>query len=433
MDIEKAAEIIPMTSLEAHNKVLQIGLFGFGVVGEGLYKILQQTPSLNANISRVCIKNPYKKRNAPEELFTIDRDELLDDPNINVIVEVIDDSVAAFEIVSRALKNGKAVVSASKKMIAENLPEILQLQQDTGLPFLCEAAACASIPVIRNLEEYYDNDLLHSIKAIVNGSTNFILTKMFEEKLDFQQALLLAQQLGFAESNPALDVEGFDAVNKWSILLTHAYGIVEHPKNIVFNGIQNIQGSDAVVAREKHYEIKLVGQAKKLLNGKVAAFVLPQFIRQDDHLAFVKNEYNGVVIESGFSDKQFFYGKGAGSFPTASAVLSDISALRYQYRYEYKKLYYHKPNELTQDFYVKIYLSFDDLKYIPKEKFEWIEEWHSDADRKYLIGVIAFNELRKGDWWRENNTSLILTPEPIIEDIELRRIKKKSLELAGVI
>ena len=432
MDNGKASEI-PMTSLEAHNKVLQIGLFGFGVVGEGLYKILQQTPSLNANISKVCIKNPYKKRNAPEELFTTERDVLLDDPTINVIVEVIDDSVAAFEIVSKALKNGKSVVSASKKMIAENLPEILQLQQDTGLPFLCEAAACASIPVIRNLEEYYDNDLLHSIKAIVNGSTNFILTKMFEEKLDFQQALLLAQQLGFAESNPALDVEGFDAVNKWSILLTHAYGIVEHPKNIVFNGIQNIQGSDAVVAREKHYEIKLVGQAKKLINGKVAAFVLPQFIKQDDHLAFVKNEYNGVVIESGFADKQFFYGKGAGSFPTASAVLSDISALRYQYRYEYKKLYYHKPNELTQDFYVKVYLSFDDLKFIPKEKFEWIEEWHSDADRKYLIGVIAFNELRKGNWWRENNTSLILTPEPIIEDIELRRIKKKSLELAGVI
>ncbi|HET9277255.1 MAG TPA: homoserine dehydrogenase, partial [Flavitalea sp.] len=172
MDIDKAVEMIHVTSSEAHNKVLQIGLFGFGVVGEGLYKILQQTPSLHANISRVCIKNPYKKRNAPGELFTTERDELLYDPNINVIVEVIDDSVAAFEIISTALKNGKAVVSASKKMIAEHLPEILQLQQDTGLPFLCEAAACASIPVIRNLEEYYDNDLLHSIKAIVNGSTN---------------------------------------------------------------------------------------------------------------------------------------------------------------------------------------------------------------------------------------------------------------------
>jgi homoserine dehydrogenase len=418
--------------METH-KSLTIGLFGFGVVGEGLYKVLQQTPSLKATIKRICIKNPGKKRNAPAELFTTDRDVLLNDPEINVIVEVIDDANAAFEIVSIALRSGKSVVSASKKMIAEHLPEILELQQLTGESFLCEAAACASIPVIRNLEEYYDNDLLHSIKAIVNGSTNFILTKMFEDKLDFKQALILAQQLGFAESNPSLDVEGFDAANKWTFLLTHAYGIVEHPSNLVFTGIQNIQLSDAIVAKEKNYHIKLVAQAKKLVNGKVAAFVMPQFVKEDDHLAFVKNEYNGVVIESGFADKQFFYGKGAGSFPTASAVLSDISALRYQYRYEYKKLYHHKPLELTNEFFVRVYVSFDDWKYIPREHFEWIEEWHANAERKYLVGVLPFTELQHATWWRENNTSLILTPDPIIEDIELRKLKKKSLELAGVI
>src|SRR6185436_12050181 len=356
--------------MDTHKK-LTIGLFGFGVVGEGLYRVLHQTPSLKATIKKVCIKNPHKKRNAPAELFTTDKNILLDDKDINVIVEVIDDSTAAFDIVSTALQNGKSVVSASKKMIAENLRAILELQKQTGEPFLYEAAACASIPVIRNLEEYYDNDLLHSIKAIVNGSTNFILTKMFEDKLDFQQALLLAQQLGFAESNPALDVEGYDAVNKWTFLLTHAYGIVEDTGNILFTGIQNINGHDAIVAREKNYEIKLVAQAKKLNNGKVAAFVLPQFIKHDDHLSFVKNEYNGVVIESGFADKQFFYGKGAGSFPTASAVLSDISALRYNYRYEYKKLYHHTVHELSNDFYVKTYVSFDDWKFVPRERFEW--------------------------------------------------------------
>src|ERR1700712_4348557 len=394
--------------MDAHKK-LTIGLFGFGTVGEGLYRILQQTPSLNASIVKVCIKHPGKKRNAPEELFTTDKNEILNDPRINVVVEVINETEPAFEIVTRALRNGKDVVSASKKMLAEHLSELLDLQKETGRSVLYEAAACASIPVIRNLEEYYDNDLLHSLRAIVNGSTNFILTKMFEEKLDFKQALLLAQQLGFAESDPSLDVEGIDAVNKWSLLLTHAYGIVANPKRIVFNGIQNIQAGDATVAAEKHYEIKLVGQAKKLLNGKVAAFVLPQFVKSDDHLSFVKNEYNGVVIESGFADKQFFYGKGAGSFPTASAVLSDLSALRYQYRYEYKKLYHHVPNELTSDFYLKIFVSFDDLKYIPKEKFEWIEEWHSDADRKYLTGVIHFDHLKGKDWWKTNNTSLILT------------------------
>jgi len=418
--------------MEAH-KQLTIGLFGFGVVGEGLYKVLQQTPSLKASIKKVVIKHADKKRNAPADLFTTDKDVILNDPEINVVVEVINESEPAFEIVSTALKNGKDVVSASKKMIAEHLPELLRLKEETGRSLLYESAACASIPVIRNLEEYYDNDLLHSIKAIVNGSTNFILTKIFEDKLEFQQALILAQQLGFAEADPALDVEGYDAVNKWTFLLTHAYGIVESPENIVFTGIQNIQLGDAIVAKEKHYDIKLVAQAKKLNNGKVAAFVLPQFVKQDDHLAFVKNEYNGVVIESGFADKQFFYGKGAGSFPTASAVLSDISALRYDYHYEYKKLYHHPPHQLTDDFYIKVYLSFDDLKYIPKEKFEGIEEWHAQEKRKYLVGILPFSELKNETWWKENNTSLILAPDPIIEDIEVRKLKKKSLELAGVV
>ena len=420
------------TSSSYHHKSLVIGLFGFGVVGEGLYKVLNQTPSLKATIKRVCIKNAGKPRQAPAELFTTARDVLLNDEEINVIVEVIDDSEAAFEIVKTAFKNGKHVVSASKKMIAEHLEELLQLQQETGQSFLYESSACASIPVIRNLEEYYDNDLLHSIRAIVNGSTNYILTKMFEDKLSYRDALIQAQQLGFAESNPKLDVEGYDAVNKWTFLLTHAYGIITNPLELLFTGIQNVNAFDAQVAAEKGRVIRLVAQAKKLGNGKVAAAVLPQFITQDDHLSFVRNEYNGVVIESGFADKQFFYGKGAGSFPTASAVLSDISALRYDYKYEYKKLYHHKPLELTNDFYLRVYLSFDELAEIPKDKFEWIEEWHAREDRKYLVGVIHVRHLQTGNWWRENNTSLILQPDAIIENLELHNLKKKSLQLAGI-
>lgn len=414
-------------------KQLVIGMFGFGVVGEGLYRVLQQTPSLRARIKKVCIKHPGKKRNAPADLFTSDKNDLLGDPEINVIVEVINESEAAFDIVSTALRNGKEVVSASKKMIAEHLPELLRLQEETGLSFLYEASACASIPVIRNLEEYYDNDLLHGIRGIVNGSTNFILTKIFEDGLDFPQALLLAQQLGFAEADPSLDTEGYDALNKWTFLLTHAYGLMPKPSDIVFTGIQHIQLSDALVAREKNFEIKLVAQAQKLLNGRVAAFVLPQFVRKDDHLAFVKNEYNGVVIESGFADKQFFYGKGAGSFPTASAVLSDISALRYDYHYEYKKLRMRQqPEDLASEFHVRVYVSFDDLKLIPRERFEFIDEWHAGEKRKYLIGALPFTELKEQSWWKENGVSLILMPDPLIEDIEIRKLKKKSLELAGI-
>jgi homoserine dehydrogenase len=318
-------------------------------------------------------------------------------------------------------------------MIAENLEELLQLQQQYQVPFLYEASVCASIPVIRNLEEYYDNDLLQSVSGIINGSTNFILTKMFQDQVEFVDALLQAQQLGFAESNPSLDVLGIDAVNKHTILVAHAYGILTKPNNILHNGIQNIQLSDAKVAAEREYQIKLIARAGKLKNGKIAAFVLPHFVSKASQLYNVANEYNGVIIESGFADQQFFYGKGAGSFPTASAVLSDIAALRYDYRYEYKKKYYHTPSELSNDFYLKVYVSFDDVKKLRKEDFEWIEEWHSGQERSYLAGVIHFDKLAQHDWWKQHGVSLIVLPEAIIENVELRSVKKRSLELAGIL
>ncbi len=415
------------------NKKLTIGVFGFGIVGEGLYKVLQMTESLNASIKKVCIKNPHKERNAPAELFTTDKNELLIDDEINVIVEVIDDTAAAFEIVSTALKNGKPTVSASKKMIAEHLPELLALQQKHSTPFLYESAACASIPVIRNLEEYYDNDLLQSMSGIVNGSTNYILTKIFDEGLSFSKALIDAQQLGFAESNPDLDVLGIDALNKLTILLVHAYGIVAAPENILYGGINNIELSDARLAAEKGWQIKLIAKAVKLKNGKVTAFVLPHFVKKDSQLYTVKNEFNGVVIESSFSDEQFFYGKGAGSLPTASAVLSDISALRYNYRYEYKKLRYHTPSELTNDLYLRVYISFDDLKNIPQDEFEWIEEFFNAQQRNYLVGVIHFSKLLQKDWWKGEEISLIVLPDAIIENLDIRKLKKRSLELAGIV
>jgi homoserine dehydrogenase len=413
-------------------KQLTIGLFGFGVVGEGLYKVLQRTPSLQARIKKICIKNPEKKRNAPAELFTTDLNELLYDDEINVIVEVINEPDTAFSIARTGLLNGKDVVSASKKMIAENLPALIALQQETGRSLLYESAACASIPVIRNLEEYYDNDLLHSIRAIVNGSTNFILTRIFEDGIPFREALLQAQQNGFAETDPRLDIEGYDAVNKWSFLLTHAYGILEPPGSILFNGIQDIHDTDAQVAASRNQEIRLIAFAQKISGVRVAAFVLPGFVNADDHLAFVKNEYNGVVIESGFADKQFFYGKGAGSFPTASAVLSDISALRYQYKYEYKKRFHHIPHRLCEDYFLRVYVSFDDLSLIPRERFEWIEEWHASEARKWLSGVISYKALKEDDWWKKNGVSLVVQPDPVVEEVQTRKVKRMSLELAGL-
>ena len=415
------------------NKKLNIGLFGFGVVGKGLYGVLHTTPTLQASIKKIVIKNADKKRSIASDNFSTNASDILNDESINVVVELIDDSDAAFEIVKTALQNGKAVVSANKKMIAEHFEELLQLQRENNAAFLYEAACCASMPIVRNLEEYYDNDLLKSIRGIINGSTNFILTKIIEEQLEFKAALSLAQQLGFAESNPKLDIGGFDAANKLSILLAHSFGVIAKPTDFIFNGIENISLPDAVLAKEKKQTVKLVATAKKLENGKLAAFVLPQFVTQADNLYHVQNEFNALTTESTFADEHFFKGKGAGAFPTASAVLSDISALGYNYKYEYKKIHHKTDTELSNDFYLKVFISTDDLNKIDKPVFEWIEEWHNEFNRSWLIAVIHAKKLYTNDWWKQEGISLILCPEAIIETVEYKKISRRSLELAGVL
>jgi homoserine dehydrogenase len=399
---------------------LTIGLYGFGVVGESLYTVLADTPTLNATIKKVCIKHPEKRRNAPVELFTTDPRDILNDPEINIVVELIDDAQAAYNIVAAALCSGKAVVTANKKMIAEHLEELITLQKEYDVPLLYEAACCASIPVIRNLEEYYDNDLLHSVSGIVNGSTNYILTKVFAEQKSFDIALKEAQQAGFAESDPSLDVNGIDAVNKLSILLTHAYGIITQPAELLHSGIQHLHEHDAVFAAEKGYAIKLVAHAQKLADGSVAAFVLPQFVQKDNQLYEVSNEYNGVVIESSLADKQFFSGKGAGGFPTSSAVLSDLSALRYNYRYEYKKLNRTNALQLSDDFYLEVCVSAKSLKDIPQEHFEEVSEWISNSKRCSVTGVIHYSELLRKSWWKRTGVSLVVCPQGVISAKEYK-------------
>lgn len=417
----------------SNHKNLTIGLFGFGVVGEGIYQVLQQTPSLNAKIKKVCIKHGDKKRNADAGLFTTNYDDILNDPEINLVVELIDDADEAYKIVTTSFKNKKSVVSANKKMIAEHFAELLFLQHENGVSFLYEAAVCGSIPIIRNLEEYYDNDLLQSISGIVNGSTNYILTKM-SEGLNYKSALLQAQQLGFAESNPKLDVEGIDAANKLSILLAHAYGIISKPQDLIHIGITRLQEADANYAKEKNYQIKLVAQACKLSNGKVAAFVCPKLVKNDSQLFNVKNEYNGVVIESKLADKQFLYGKGAGRFPTSSAVISDISALSYDYKYEYKKLSRHEQYSLSNNYFLKIYVSFNNWTEVNKWDFEQVLEYHGTEDRQYITGIIHVDKLKSAGWFYDASVSIILLPDGVVEKESLvaKSLKKLSLQLAGV-
>ncbi len=395
---------------------LTIGLFGFGVVGECLYQVIANTPTLNATIKKVCIKHPEKKRNAPHSLFTTDSQLLLDDEEINVIVELTNDPTDAYRIVTTAIKGNKSVVTANKKMIADNLKELIELQSKFGVPLLYEAACCASIPVIRNLEEYYDNDLLHSISGIINGSTNYILTKIAEENKSFEDALNEAQLAGFAETDPSLDVEGIDAVNKLSILLTHAYGSITLPSHILHAGITQLQLSDAAYAKEKGYVIKLLAHARKLADGSIIAFVLPRFVKADERLREVRNEYNGVEIESSLADKQFFYGKGAGGFPTASAVLSDLSALRYNYKYEYKKLNYTPPTLLSNEFYLHVSVSFNNTQIVAVQQFAQVDEWVINESGCRISGIVHASSLLQNDWWRQPGVSLVVLPQSVVED-----------------
>jgi homoserine dehydrogenase len=374
------------------SKRLTIGLFGFGVVGQGLHDIIS-TKDLNIEIKKIAIKNPEKERSLESDLFTTDPNVILNDSSINTIIELINDADAAYEIVTKALKSGKNVVSANKKMIAEHLDELVNIQNEYGTSLLYEGSVCGSIPIIRNLEEYYDNELLHSISGIFNGSSNFILSKIANEGLDYSIALKQAQDLGFAEKDPTLDVGGYDPKYKLVIASAHAYGVFVRPEEVLNIGIQNFSAADLQFAQEHQLKIKLVPTAKKLNDQELALYVLPKLVPKSDFLYNVENEYNAVSVKAAFADQQLFYGKGAGGHPTGSAVLSDVAALRYDYRYEYKKLNNESKLKLQNDYVIPLYIRYINKDLINKIHFEYISEDHKNTDFNYILGGVKISEL----------------------------------------
>ncbi|MCW3127164.1 MAG: homoserine dehydrogenase [Bacteroidetes bacterium] len=411
-----------------NRKKLNIGLFGFGCVGYGLYQVLEKTPTLNATIKTICVKDQNKPRPIPQEHFTFDKNAILCDKDINVIVELIDNADEAFDIVSAALRAGKAVVTANKKMIAEHLAELIDLQYEYKVPLLYEASCCASIPILRNLEEYYDNELLESVEGIVNGSTNYILTKMSAEGQSYQEALSQAQAKGYAESNPLLDTGGFDAKYKLLILSAHAFGGVLKPQDIFNAGIDRISHLEQQYAKEKGLKIKLIAQAFRKGDGTISAFVAPRFIRPSDKLYQVDDVYNGVTLKTVFSEDQFFVGKGAGAYPTASAVISDLSALTYDYKYEYKKINQNKHVEYNNDVLLKIFASCEsDYKADVAAYFEETSEQFSNGKHSYTIGTITLSNYIK--LYGEKPVSLIVVDTIREEELEAININELVAEI----
>lgn len=374
-------------------KKLKIGLFGFGVVGESLTEVLDQNKGIDAEIVKIGVRNPDKKRSLPASMFTTSPEDILENEEINLVVELIDNADAAYQIVKSALQNGKHVVSANKKMVAYHIAELQQLSEEKNCSLLYDASACGSIPVIRNLEEYYDNDLLQSVAGILNGSSNYILTKIFNEGATYEDALKEAQDLGFAESDPSFDVDGYDSLFKICIITLHSFGVILNPDKVFTYGISQLKDCDIELAKQRGYRIKLVGQVSKLSPNSFTTFVMPGLITPDKYIYNVEDEFNGVVLKGQYYHKQFMFGKGAGGGPTASSVLSDITAINHSYRYEYKKQKYYQKFEYTEDTELKLYLRYTRKEDLDKFKFSCLDEKYYSNEYNYVIGDIKLADL----------------------------------------
>lgn len=375
------------------NKKIKIGLFGFGCVGQGFYDIFLKSNVQNAEISHICVKDKAKKRSLNQDKFVFDKEIVFDDPDIDLIVEVISDADEAFDIVKTALLKGKKVISANKKMIAQHLPELIEIQKKGFGTLLYEASTCGSIPVIRSLEDYFAFEKINKVRGIFNGSSNFILSKLNKGGLSYNDALTEAQALGFAEADPLLDVGGFDALNKLCITIYHAFGGHILPKDILNFGIQNIGEIDNAYAAEKKWKVKQIAFASLSEPGIIKAFVMPQFIEKEEDLYYVDEEFNAANLETAFSGNHLLKGKGAGSHPTGSAVFSDYQAILAGYKYQYSKETSH--GRLDNEVIVKVYLRGSNQDLLKEVGLLSIFEAGSIERSHYIIGEVSLSILLK--------------------------------------
>ncbi|WP_205503974.1 homoserine dehydrogenase [Rufibacter psychrotolerans] len=381
--------------MDSH-RLLKIGLFGFGCVGQGLYDILSREESLPYKVERICVKTQGKLRPLPPESFTYDWQEVLADPTLDLLVEAISDAEEAYTIVSEALRRGKNVVTANKKLVAYHLPELLALQQEFGGVLLYEAAVAGGIPIIRTVEEYFSNEPLERVHGILNGSSNYILSQIFKLQKPYAEALKEAQDKGFAELDPWLDVAGADSRHKLCILTAHAFGRTLAPEEVAFFGIDFLGEQDCAYAQQNDAVIKLVASVHLTQDGELVPVVLPSLVNAADDLFVVEQEFNGVVVHGGYSGPQLFKGRGAGGHPTGAAVLSDIVSISHGYAYGYKKL--HKTTNapaLALDFQFDVYLRSSEPELVVALGLTNLQNVNRGSDSFSVIGTVSLGNLIK--------------------------------------
>lgn len=311
---------------------VKVGLLGFGNVGTGTYQTLEmnkehikETSGVDIQITKVLVNDINKKRavNTPDGVLTSNADDILTNPDIDIVVEVLGGIEPATEYMIKAMENGKHVVTANKAAVAANYKKLNETAKVNHVMLKLEACVAGGIPILHPLTTVLMANQFEEILGILNGTTNYILTQMTEFGLNYDEVLKKAQELGFAEADPTADVEGFDAANKLSILMALAFNKYVHPYDIPTEGISKITKEDIDKATANGCKIKLIASAVKK-DDDIEFSVKPVELPNDHPLATVSNEFNAVFVKGNAVDELMFYGKGAGPLPTGSAVMGDV-------------------------------------------------------------------------------------------------------------
>jgi len=317
------------------SKTLKIAMLGCGVVGSQVARLLiankadlSTRAGANLELVKVAVRNPKSKDyGVPDELLTSDLKSIVNDPQVDLVIELLGGIEPARELILTALKNGKSVVTANKALLAKHGAELYAAADNANADLYYEAAVAGAIPILRPLRESLVGDQVLKVMGIVNGTTNYILTKMDENGAAFEDALREAQKLGFAEADPTADIEGGDAAAKAAILAGLAFHSRVTDLDVYKEGISNISATDVKVAKAMDLVIKLLAIADVTDEGAIAVRVHPALISRSHPLASVRDSYNAVFIESASAGQMMFYGRGAGGEPTASAILGDLVAV----------------------------------------------------------------------------------------------------------
>lgn len=345
----------------------EIAVLGHGVVGSGVLDVIfTHKDSLKARAKEeIHVKYILDLRDFPDlpysKRFTKNFDDIINDDEVKIVVEVMGGLNPAYDYVKACLEKGKSVVTSNKELVAEKGAELLDIAQKNNLNFLFEASVGGGIPIIRPISQCLAANEVNEIAGILNGTTNFILTKMIRDNMGFEEALQMAQKLGYAERDPSADVDGGDACRKICILASLAFGTHVYPKDVYTQGIRDIRLTDVEYAKSWGGVIKLIGDVQKLENGKIHIIVCPMFVSDESQLAHVDDVFNGIMVRGDATGDVVFYGKGAGKLPTASAVVADVvdcikhfKARKYLYWEDAREGYVEPADSIEAQFFVCI-------------------------------------------------------------------------------